>query len=83
MEALVPFLIVVNIAVTIATLFAVFRAREGFAPALLGISLGWVCFLVPLYFFGPWGGVLGMVFTMIVGGIVNSFRSPHDRKRAQ
>jgi hypothetical protein len=54
MEAIVPLLNVVNIAVTVAILFAVFRAREGFAPALLGISLGRVCFLVPLYFLGPW-----------------------------
>ena len=83
MDAFVPFLVLVNIAVTVAALFVVFRAREGYGQALVGIALGWVCFLLPWYFFGAWGAVIGMVFTMIVGGIVNSFRPPHNRKRVR
>ena len=83
MDAIVPFLFLINITATVATLFAAFRKREGFGVALASISLGWVCFLLPWYFFGPWGAVIGMVFTMFVGGIVNSARPPHDRKRVR
>jgi dolichol kinase len=72
MDPLVAVLTLVLMTATISTLFAVVRRKgEGAAQAIIGIALGWLLFLSPLYFFGPTGAVLGIVVIMLVGGLVS------------
>lgn len=84
MDPLIAVLTLILMTATMTTLFAVVRRKgEGAGPALAGIVLGWILFLSPLYFFGPIGGVAGIVCIMLVGGLVSVISSRYERSEGR
>lgn len=91
MDPIVAALALVLLTATMATLFSVARKKgEGLAQALIGIAVGWLLFLSPLYFFGTPGAVIGVVFIFAIGALMSVIgqrygRGPGalDRKRRQ
>ena len=54
MDPIIAALALVLLTATMGTLFSVAKKRgEGLAQALIGVAVGWLLFLSPLYFFGP------------------------------
>jgi hypothetical protein len=83
-DPIVAVLALVLMTATIATLFSAVRKKgEGAGQALSGIVLGWALFLSPLYFFGPAGAVLGVVFIMLIGGLIGFIGHRYDRGPAR
>ena len=48
--------------------------------SLLGISLGWLLFVSPIYFFGDMGAITGIILVFLVGGLVAVLGSRYDRR---
>jgi hypothetical protein len=69
---------------TVATLFSLARKRgTGMTQAILGIALGWLLFLSPLYFFGPLGAVVGLALILLVGALMSFIGRRYDRGPAR
>ncbi|MCA9879382.1 MAG: hypothetical protein KC442_16435, partial [Thermomicrobiales bacterium] len=66
---------------TIAAVFLLVRnkGRNG-GETLLGIALGWLLFVSPIYFFGDMGAITGIVLVFVVGGLVAVLGSRYDRQ---
>jgi len=85
MDPVIAVLTLVLMTATMATMFSVVRKKgEGGAQAIIGIALGWLLFLSPLYFFGPTGAVIGIGVIILVGWMVtfigNRYGHPAARK---
>jgi low temperature requirement protein LtrA len=84
MDPVVAILILVMVTATVATVFSLVHKRgQGVVQALLGIVLGWVLFLSPLYFFGPVGGAMGLVCIMLIGALMSFVGRRYDRGPAR
>jgi hypothetical protein len=75
----------VMLTTTIAVVFQLVKnkGRNG-GETLLGISLGWLLFVSPIYFFGDMGAITGLLLVFFVGGLVAVLGSRYDprmRKR--
>ena len=84
MDPVVAILLLVMVTATVATIFSLARKRgQSVVQALLGIVLGWVLFLSPLYFFGSFGGAMGLVSIMLVGALMSFVGRRYDRGPAR
>jgi len=84
MDPVVAVLTLVLMTATMATLFSVVRKKgEGGAQAIIGIALGWLLFLSPLYFFGPTGAVIGVGVIILVGWLVTFIGNRYGRGSTQ
>ncbi len=84
MDPVVAVLTLVLMTATMATLFSVVRKKgEGGAQAVIGIALGWLLFLSPLYFFGPTGAVIGVGVIILVGWMVTFIGNRYGRGSTQ
>lgn len=80
MDPIVAVLALVLLTATISTLFSVVRKKgAGAGQALLGVALGWLLFLSPLYFFGPTGAILGIACIMLIGALMAFVGHRYDR----
>lgn len=66
---------------TIAVMFQLVKnkGRNG-GEMLLGISLGWLLFVSPIFFFGDMGAITGLVLVFLVGGLVVTLGSRYDAR---
>lgn len=84
MDPLVAILLLVMVTTTIATIFSLARKRgAGAVRALLGIVVGWILFLSPLYFFGPLGAAIGLVLILLIGALMSFIGRRYDRGPAR
>jgi hypothetical protein len=79
-----PIVAVTSLVMLTTTIAAVFQlvknnGRNG-GEILLGISLGWLLFVSPIYFFGDLGAITGLVLVFIVGGMVAILGSRYDAR---
>jgi hypothetical protein len=79
-----PIVAVTSLVMLTTTIAAVFQlvknnGRNG-GEILLGISLGWLLFVSPIYFFGDLGAITGLVLVFIVGGMVAVLGSRYDAR---
>jgi len=80
MDPVIAALALVLLTATMGTLFSVARKRgEGMAQALIGIAVGWLLFLSPLYFFGPLGAIVGVVLIVLVGALMSYIGQRYGR----
>ena len=72
MDPIVAALALVLLTATMGTLFSVARKRgDGIWQALVGIAVGWLLFLSPLYFFGTTGAVIGVLLIFAIGALMS------------
>lgn len=71
----------VMLTTTIAVVFQFVKnkGRNG-GETLLGISLGWLLYVSPIYFFGDMGAITGVVLVFVVGGLVAVLGSRYDTR---
>jgi hypothetical protein len=79
-----PIVAVTSLVMLTTTIAAVFqlvknKGRNG-GETLLGISLGWLLFVSPIYFFGDMGAITGLVLVFFVGGLVAVLGSRYDAR---
>lgn len=80
MDPIVAALALVLLTATMGTLFSVAKKRgEGLAPAMIGIAVGWLLFLSPLYFFGPMGAIVGVVMIILIGALMSYIGQRYGR----
>jgi uncharacterized membrane protein AbrB (regulator of aidB expression) len=80
MDPIIAALALVLLTATMGTLFSVAKKRgEGLAQALIGISVGWLLFLSPLYVFGPTGAIIGVVMIVLVGALMSYIGQRYGR----
>jgi hypothetical protein len=80
MDPIIAALTLVLLTATMGTLFSVAKKRgEGLAQALIGIAVGWLLFLSPLYFFGPMGAILGVVMIVLIGALMSYIGQRYGR----
>ncbi|MEZ4563657.1 MAG: hypothetical protein R2853_13070 [Thermomicrobiales bacterium] len=81
MDPIVAVTSLVMLTTTIAVVFQLVKnkGRHG-GETLLGISLGWLLFVSPIFFFGDMGAVTGLVLVFLVGGLVAVLGSRYDAR---
>lgn len=81
MDPIVGVTMLVMLTVTISVVFQLVRnqGRNG-GEMLLGIAVGWLLFVSPIYFFGDMGAITGLVLVFVVGGLVAVLGSRYDQR---
>ena len=51
------------------------KGRNG-GETLLGISLGWLLYVSPIFFFGDMGAITGLILVFVVGFVVLDLLTP-------
>lgn len=80
MDPIIAALALVLLTATMGTLFSVAKKRgEGLAQALIGIAIGWLLLLTPLYFFGPTGAIVGVGMIILIGALMGYIGQRYGR----